>query len=187
MVKRVAYIIPGYRENIHGKSYRALSKHLISKKISPIFISIHWKNRTMTSYVRQFLQQINLQTEKFYIIGFSYGAMMALIASALLKPERLYLCSLSPYFKEDVKKLSISDYRLIGKKRAKDFNNYSFHKFVKKISCKTFLFAGTDELPSVLKRSKEAVDNIKGSRFASVRQGTHKVDDTYLHAILNKI
>jgi len=47
----------------------------------------------------------NFDNKNSLIIGFSFGAMVAFIASQKIRPKKLILCSLSPYFNEDLKKL----------------------------------------------------------------------------------
>ena len=53
-----------------------------------------------------------------------------------IKPKMLFLCSLSPYFKEDLKFLKKSWRNGIGKKRIEDLENFSFEELAKDIKCK---------------------------------------------------
>lgn len=100
----------------------------------------------MSDYVKQFRKQLyHAKDEEVYLFGFSFGAMVAFIASAEINPKLQLLCSLSPYFKEDLPHLKKSWKNYFGKKRMADMKTFSFNEFSRKTQCRTILVAGTKE------------------------------------------
>jgi pimeloyl-ACP methyl ester carboxylesterase len=82
---------------------------------------------------------------KNYVLGFSYGAMIAAITAKDLRPDKLYLCSLSPYFEEDLPYLKKSWRKLDGKRRLKDFTLYNGKKVARSLKMRTVIFYGSTE------------------------------------------
>ena len=87
----------------------------------------------------------------------------------------LFLCSLSPYFKEDLKSLKKSWRNSVGKKRLEDLKNFSFQKLAKDITCKTFLIAGEKEPKELHKRVNDAHKKIKNSELFIVDGAKHEI------------
>jgi len=89
------YFIPGYKWPSDKESYPALMGYDFE------FIPIKWERRTINDYVAQVLEVIQKEDQPFALAGFSFGAVTAMIVATKIKPERLLLCSVSPYFQED--------------------------------------------------------------------------------------
>src|SRR3989338_505842 len=139
----VIYIIPGFGQKTSQKEYREVIKRFKERKFTVIPIRISWKHRVMSDYVKEFLKQLKHKpSDRVCLFGFSFGAMIAFITAAQLKPRALYLCSLSPYFKEDLPSLKKWWKKYWGKQRMKDFHQFSFNKLAKDIRCKTVLIVG---------------------------------------------
>lgn len=184
----VVYIIPGFGERTTSTTYRNVAMSFAKQKIRPVFISIQWKYKTMTDYVNQFVKQVHDPNQESYLFGFSFGAMIAMLATPRLKTRKLFLCSLSPFFKEDLPGLSIASRASIGAKRLIDFSSYSFYAIAQKIDCQTFLFVGENELPSVINRAKIAHEKIKDSRFKIITECDHDIHHpNYEREILSAI
>jgi alpha/beta superfamily hydrolase len=187
-VSAVVYIIPGFRESANSKAYRAVANGFQKQKIKPVMITIRWKYRSMTDYLHEFNQQVKNTTDELYLVGFSFGAMIAAIAAPNLKPKKLFLCSLSPFFKEDLPALSIAARRSLGAKRLLDFSKYPFSDIAKNIKSSTFLFRGENELPSVIERSEIAQKKIRNSKLIIVKGANHDLrHPNYMHEILKCI
>jgi len=193
-MRKVVYIIPGYGESTRNKRYKKLIHVFRSRGFEIIRINIKWKNRTMTDYVNQFLEKYK-NNKNSYIFGFSFGAMIAFIASQKIMPKLQILCSLSPYFKEDLKetrKIFGKDLkRYFTEKQFEDLNKYAFNKIVKNVKCRTILIAGGREMivhskkyDHLIKRTKEAANKIKDSKLIIVENGGHDISQKeYLSAI----
>src|SRR5258705_1869469 len=108
---KVVFIIPGFRQKPTQIAYKEIAKKLKSEGYFPVPITINWKETTISENTDYFLSQVkkrDLVNKKIYILGFSYGAMIAFLAATKIKVHGLILCSLSPFFKEDLQKLSKS-------------------------------------------------------------------------------
>ncbi len=105
---------------------------------TPIPVSIPWKQTTISENTEYFLKKYKkIDTKKKYILGFSYGAIIALLASTKVKTSGLILCSLSPYFKEDYQ----------------GFPNLPYAALAKQVKAKqTLMLYGAKETKSLIKR-----------------------------------
>ncbi len=160
---KTIYFLPGYGENMDTKGYPRIIRIMESAGFKVIPIKINWKHKVMSDYVKQFEEQYGSthnRGNEVYILGFSFGAMVAFIAAATFaEPHALFLCSLSPYFKEDLNHIEKSWKKDIGKKRVADFEKLSFNNLADQITCKTYLLAGTketDKYPDLKRRIEEA-------------------------------
>jgi predicted alpha/beta hydrolase family esterase len=119
------FIIPGFKEDSSHQRYHWL-KNELSKNFKIIFIQINWNNKTMSDYIEQFcyIYKSNKGTSN-YVLGFSYGAMIALLSAKRTNPNKLLLCSLSPYFSEDIPTMNKCWKAFIGKRRVNDFKLHS--------------------------------------------------------------
>lgn len=93
-----------------------------------IGVPYKWNHTTMSQYCDKFVDFYNENKGvENIILGHSFGAMVALNTAAQTMPDLVVLCSLSAYFKEDLKKYPKSDWiiRHLGVKRTKDMQNIS--------------------------------------------------------------
>ncbi|UCG95454.1 MAG: hypothetical protein JSV92_00155 [archaeon] len=175
-MKKVAFIIPGWGDSLKQKEYRQIAEFFKSKKIKPVLIEIDWKYKTMTDYVNQFLEIYRENRAKeVYLLGFSWGAMIGFISSAKIKPKISILCSLSPYFREDLKYLKKWWKKVTGKRRLEDLKNYSFNRIVKDVKCKTILLAGSREGEQIFRRVNDANNKLKNSELIIIRGAKHDI------------
>ena len=159
-------------------------------------VSIDWKKQSMSSFVNQFLK---IKPAKgSYVFGFSYGAMIAVISARKIKPGMLILCSLSPYFSEDIGRTKAVYGKRLDKYHSKKlldgFKKYRFNRIAKSIECKTLLLAGDKETiirgknrHLVLNRAKDAKSRIRNSRLIIVRNGKHNIAGKEYDAALRKV
>ncbi len=177
-MSKIAYIIPGYGGScLKDKASKKIAKMFEVRGIKPIFIEINWSEKKQIEfkqYVNQFLKQYKKEKgDPRYVLGFSLGATIALLGSLKAKPDQLILCSLSPYFKEDFKRIP-SDWLDFWRKRYTK-SEYVFSKLAPRIKSKTQLFVGDKEGNECLARAKEAKQKIKGSKLAIIKGAKHKL------------
>ena len=174
---KVIYVIPGFTEQVKEKKYNSIIWIFKENKFKVIPVSISWKYKTMDDYVQEFLTQFTQHniTDDIYILGFSFGAMISLIASTRVKIKTQFLCSLSPYFKEDLLQIKESWKGFIGKRRLENFEKLSFDALSKKVVCKTFIFAGTKEGDGLQRRALIAKKRIKNSKLIMIDGGKHDI------------
>jgi len=185
-MRKVAYIIPGYTEYQHGKVYKKIAMLFKSAGIIPIPVWINWKGRkTMTDYINQFYERYNIENRKddeVYLLGFSFGAFISFVSAVTLKPKTVILCSLSPYFSEDIKYLKKS--WKMGKNKMSDFKNYKFSKLVKSFHSNVFILVGSKEGSIVLKRARTAHKTTKNSKLIIIDKAKHNIrQKEYFYAV----
>ena len=189
MAKKIVYIIPGFCENTKLKRYRAIIEFFQKNNFKTVLINITWKYKTMSDYLKEFQDQYNQHSknDKVYLFGFSFGAIISFIASRQVKPKAQFLCSLSPYFKEDLPFIKKWWKKFIGLKRFKDFNSLSFNKLSKQVLCKTFLFVGTKEGPEIKRRAKIAHQQIKNSELFMINGAKHDISQAVYFKKLKEV
>ena len=139
--KKTIFIIPGHRQLPTNKAYKEIVKFLKKEGYHPIIVSLSWRNNGFLDNTEYFLKKYKkVNREKKYILGFSFGAMVAFLASTKVDVSGLILCSLSPYFKEDLESSSLH-----------------FADLVKQIKAKQILMVyGTKEERTLIRRVRKA-------------------------------
>lgn len=178
-MSKAFFIIPGLTHQANEPQYRWLKNHVASMGYQPKLVPITWKRRTMSDYVQEFQTYFDEhRLEENHVLGFSFGAMIAFISAPKTRPEQLYLCSLSPYFSEDLPGLVQKEKRYMGKRRLQDFKHHRSHEIAKNIDCTTVIFCGEQEgsrFPDLKKRCQEVVNLIKTSTFVEPQNAPHQI------------
>ena len=177
-MKHFLYIIPGWDESTFQEEYQELKSYFTHKGFEVVEISIIWKRRMMSQYVEEFLSQCTHTNEdKVSVLGYSFGAMIAFISSQHISYTNIYLCSLSPFFKEDLINVPKSWKKELGLKRVHDFSNISFNNIINYWNSPTnmYLFYGEKELDLLIERVKDAHTKIKNSQLISVPNCKHQL------------
>jgi pimeloyl-ACP methyl ester carboxylesterase len=185
---KTAYIIPGYKENVHGEGYAKIISLFERQNTKVVPVNIQWEYRTFSNYVSQLLAQIKSNHRQPILLGFSFGAVVAFLSAPLVHPEKLYLCSLSPFFKEDLSMASKQSLKSLGKKRKREMEKISFHESARRVTCATTLIVGSAEEPAVILRTQEASKLIKSSTLTIADGASHCVSDPkYFNTLRNLI
>ncbi|MCL5410519.1 MAG: hypothetical protein M1324_01540 [Patescibacteria group bacterium] len=188
MTRRPIFIIPGYKHKPKNKAYKEIARILKNEGYNPVPVNIPWQKRTISQNTEYFLKRYKkINSRKKYILGFSFGAMIAFIASTKVNVSGLILCSLSPYFKEDLSYLNESWESPIMIKRYEDFSslectNLSTMTKAKQIS----MLYGAKEEKLLIKRARRAYNQItsKNKHLIPVSEAGHDLGNKrYLYAI----
>jgi alpha/beta superfamily hydrolase len=180
------YIIPGFNEShLKQKGYDKIGSFFRKQGIKPIQVSIRWRLKQpidFEKYNKQFLKIYTKEKKsEVYILGFSYGAVIAFLTESRTKPTGLILCSLSPYFVEDYQNLKPAWLKWWKKNFINDIN---FSKAGKNISSKTYLVAGDKEPNSVMIRAKIAKRKLRKSQLIVAKGAKHNVSQKeYLNTL----
>ncbi|MDP3987654.1 MAG: hypothetical protein Q8P80_00735 [Candidatus Levybacteria bacterium] len=183
--EKTVFVIPGFRHSPTNKAYKEIARILKREGYKPILINIPWKQTTISQNTEYFLKKYKkINTKKKYILGFSFGAMIAFIASTKVSVSGLILCSLSPYFKEDLSNKWASP---ITSQRYQDFSNLHCATLAKQIKAKQVLMLyGSREERSLKKRVNDAFDQILSTNkyLFSIKETEHNIaDKRYLNKI----
>lgn len=186
--QKVVFIIPGYKHHPKNKAYKEIAKLLKKEGFRPVPVNIPWNQTTISENTEFFLQKFKkLNSRKKYILGFSFGAMIAFLASTKVKVTGLVLCSLSPYFKEDLIKVNGRKFSSLKKQQYQDFAKLHCKTLAKKTKAKQVLMLyGTKESRLLKKRVSKAFNQIASVQkyLIPVEKTEHKIGD---RRYLNKI
>lgn len=186
--RKTVFVIPGYKQLPTNKAYKAIAKILRSEGYRPILVTIPWKQSTISENTEYFLKRYKKGSmRKKYILGFSFGAMIALLASTKVNTSGLILCSLSPYFREDLAKIRNIWLSAATKKRYDDFSQMQCAKITKQVKTRKILMLyGALEERVLIKRVNQAFSQIaaKQKYLLPIRQTQHNIGDKrYLRTI----
>lgn len=188
---KILYIIPGFGENSKMVCYKKIISLGKKHGFHVIPINIKWQRTTMT----QWLEQCNLILKKhvkrytdaqIVMLGFSFGSCLAIHLAQTYNFHKLILCSISPYFKQDLKKLPPIVEKILGKKRMVDFSKYPFPK--NNFTPAIFLY-GSSEWPLTIKANKQYYKYWSGKKVIhEIPNAEHTIDsDAYRQAIEKSI
>ncbi len=182
------FIIPGFKQKTTSISFSWLKKFLTEKGFEVVIVPVTWDHKTITDNVLEFEKfYFKHKTKENYILGFSYGAVIALLSAEKLLPQKLFLCSLSSDFKEDVASMSTAIKKYIGKKRVADCLTRSGKDFAKKLTVSTTIFYGEKEgaeYPQLKTRCEETARLVKNAKLIIVKDSPHDITrPEYIKAI----
>lgn len=188
-MRRVAYIIPGYKHLPDQKEYQQIGRYFKEVGIEPIYITIVWNRTTLSQNLTSFLEKFNeTKGDKNYVLGFSFGAVISFIASAKIDFDLQILCSLSPYFKEDLPKIKKWWVRFIGKRRYQDFYSMESINLAKKLRTSTVLIYGSAESFFVKERAEEVFNNLRVKKELLVANNAkHDLSDPEYQKVIKKL
>lgn len=187
---KIMYVIPGFRHKITYRPYKAIAAILKKEGYHPVLVPIPWRETTITQNAYYLLKKYKIcdcrkdKETKIYILGFSFGAMIALLAATKVRVSGLILCSLSPYFKEDLPKIAQSR---VGDARQRDFSKLRCGVIARSLKARqVFMLYGMKEAASLIRRVKRTYRYIPlRKKFLIAIDGTdHTIGKTsYLQKI----
>ena len=190
---KIVFIIPGFRHKVSQKGYVSIRKRLVGDGYRVVSVAIPWRESTITDNAEYFLKKYETMLQKFdkttdvYFLGFSYGALIAFLASTKLSVKGLILCSLSPYFKEDLPKRLPKNVSLLQEKRYEAFASLPAEQLAKKIKAKhVMMLYGEKESIRLIERTKLAFHAIASPKkyLFTIGNTDHDIaDKKYISAI----
>lgn len=190
---KIVFIIPGFRHKISQKGYVDVKKRLKSEGYTVVSVAIPWRSSTIVENTDFFLKKYQEKITKYaalkdvYLFGFSYGALIAFLAATKIPVKGLILCSLSPFFKEDLPKNLPKNVSVLQEKRYGAFATLSSGKLAKKIKAKNVcMLYGEKESVRLIQRTKLAFSALASKKkyLFSIQNTQHNIADTkYISAI----
>jgi hypothetical protein len=195
-MKGIVFLIAGFELNRTAADgqYGELRNAIRAKGYEVVAVDINWKYHTMSKFVKEFKETYRQKASRNnIIIGNSFGAMVAMITAPELKPDKIILCSLSPFFAEDIPRFKPGKLeKWFGTRRVKDFSTISAKEVAQKINktnVKSVLFYGEQEKKIYKKLVDRVIDtskDLKGSKLKEILNAPHSFDGTtYIAAIVN--
>lgn len=187
-MSKTIFLIPGFKTQITDPLYRELVSYLKSKNYTVQPVPIVWKNRTVTKNAEEFVNYFEKNKGKVnFVLGFSYGAVIALMTAEKIHIKKLILCSLSPDFKEDSITMPAWLKKYIGVNRYIDTTTRSANNLAKSLCVETVIMYGEKEgvgYPQLKKRCEETAKSANNAKLIVVKNAPHDISyPTYIEAI----
>lgn len=187
MMVKTAFLLRGFTLNATtlDADFQQVRDAVASKGYRIVPVPITWNRKTISQFVEQFVAVYEKEkSEHDTVIGGSLGAMAAFVAAPYFKPNELILCSLSPFFKEDIAAYDAayvnSCRKWFGERRWRDCQNISADQVadqVKKTATKTTMLYGELEkelYPQLVSRVKATATRLS-ARLVEVPNCGHKM------------
>lgn len=168
-------------DSVHKPLRHALGAN--GHQVIPVDIS--WRNKTASQFSLEFIDFYNRtkSSKENVVVGNSFGAVVALISAAALKPDQIVLCSLSPFFAEDIHQSWPSKrmQRLLGTRRLEDIGHYSIEAIAEdlnKTNIEVTVLYGEKEhqsSPKLVERAKDIAEKIKRATLVEVEAAPHSL------------
>jgi esterase/lipase len=188
---KTIFIIPGFKEQVTDTRYQWLISYLESKKFTVYGVPITWNNKTVTHNAKEFLRFFEEhKSSNNYVLGFSYGAVIALMTARTVQPKKLVLCSLSPDFKEDLQSIPPVLKQYIGARRLTDISTRSGVALAKSLEADTVILCGKkegSEYPHLLKRCEDTARLAKNAKLIIVKDAPHDISFPTYQAAIKKV
>lgn len=154
----ILYIIPWFWQTSKSEWFNAIAQYAENLWYQVVFITIEWKRRTIFDYVQDSVNQfIHTQADKVSILWFSFWAMIAYDLASKITVDSLFLCSLSPYFSEDLSRIKWRRKQYLWKKRMDAFWKFYFLERAKTVNAKKlYLFVWENETKEIWRRIEDA-------------------------------
>lgn len=190
MKKQIVFIIPGFLGVPSEKIYQQVSASYKNKEIEPIILDISWKRKTMSEYVDYFLSVYKQYAgNEIHLFGWSFGAMIALITASRVPVETLVLCSISPYWQEDMNKLLKSWIAGVGKRRVVEFATLSRKDISMKVNAKkVVMLVGVKEGSIMINVTQSIAKDVNAQNIVIIQGVGHNIaKERYAEVIKQQI
>lgn len=173
-------ILPGMWDHTNEEMYQNIEDNL-KNDFDIILKNFKWNHstvNTLTKDLNNFLSKID--TKNSIILSFSFSGIILFNLLDKYHFNKVFLCSISPFFKENISKLPKEAKKIIGKRRLKQLKNISNKQDVIKQDI-IFLF-GDQDWPMGIENSKIMAKNYK-SMFKIVKNTKHEINQEYINII----
>lgn len=186
-MKKTLYLIPGFGETSSDPAYVRISRVAKEAGYHVVPFDPTWDRSAATRWVADFSRIVERDGAKnASVIGFSFGAYIAVLAAKKYDFNRLYLCSLSPYFKDDLPHIPDAAWKALGSRRKADFSS---HSFPEDIGASAVFFVGEHEIRYELQAVEKRYRAWKGEKkYIVVPDADHDLESgEYLDSLLSEI
>jgi pimeloyl-ACP methyl ester carboxylesterase len=195
---KTVFVVNGM--NIHhtaaGEEFALLRDSIAAKGYRVVPADITWRRKTPTRFAQEFEELYEREKGDYNIvIGNSFGAVVALITAAKIRPDEVVLCSLSPFFQEDIAPgwPTKTNTRRLGKRRIADISSYSateLARITKKLPTKFTAMYGEQEvtpLPRLVSRVRDTAQAL-GVDAKQAPEAPHSFrDSAYVRALIHEL
>lgn len=194
-----AFLINGFnleRTTAQSEKIIVLQNKLEAMGYRVVLTNISWRGKAVLQFAKEFKAFYTAhKTDRNIIIGNSFGAIVALLTAADLRPDKLYLCSLSAFFSEDKAQRSDGDdIERFGEERMREFWSLSFAAITRKyahLAIDITITYGEKEKtmhPLLVRRCKTAAEGLPHARLIELPQASHSMGDpVYIEQLIKYI
>jgi pimeloyl-ACP methyl ester carboxylesterase len=189
-MRKIVYLVPGYGEShLKERGWSKVAKLFEAKGITPIHVDINWKRNSperFSDYTDDFLKEFKKpKNTEIFVLGFSFGANIAFLTAAQTKPKALILCSLSPYFEEDLPRLKPQWVKWW--KKAFVASDYSFAKIASKVKSRTYLIVEDVDAKEISYRARDAKKKLRDASLVIAKGAKHRIIQKEYMAALERV
>jgi esterase/lipase len=131
-MKKTLYIIPGFGESVGMTPYPKIITVAKSNGYKVVTYNPKWSHAVATDWIQGLNNKLKKEkSEHVSVLGFSLGAYTALSVAQNFHFKKIIVCSPSPFFKDDIRHMSRSAWKFLGKRRMQDFSKYRFPTNIK--------------------------------------------------------
>jgi len=177
--KNTLLVIPGFGESADKKPYST-----IMKKYQNVFEILPytpiWNYRTASDWLKDLSNVLEkLDTKNTIVFAFSLGAYLTLLQAENYPFKKIILCSLSPFYKEQLHLMPEIAKKYLGKRRITDFASHHIPRTIK--SPAVFLF-GSDDWIVGIDEAKKMSEEYQVT-FELIPNTPHELTDKYLERV----
>jgi pimeloyl-ACP methyl ester carboxylesterase len=195
---KTVFLIAGFRLNqtAADPKFKELREAIAAKGYGVLGVPITWNRKAVSDYLKLFLEFYEKnKSEQNIIVGCSYGAMVTFLAAPMVRPDKILLCSLSPYFREDMlKRGETRSSKKFGKSRTADHYSLLADSTAKKLNqtdVESVFMVGEQELGVntwLTKRVRTSAKAVKNSKYVEVPDAPHTFrDPAYIKGIAKEL
>lgn len=178
------FIVPGFRQKISDpvwQQVKSLAENFFAKVV---MFQPDWNYNTLADLVKEFDHLRQKHTGPQIVLGFSFGAMIAYLSSINLSTQATILCSLSPYFAEDIPYLRPWWNLAVGKRRIAVFQETLFSKLAAQNNGNYYLLVGEKEVTQCHARYQDALKRLMNVQGTIVPGAGHDISaQNYLDSL----
>lgn len=132
IMKKVLYLIPGFGESTQDKPYRTIASAAKASGYEVVMYSPKWSRAVVTQWVDGLKALLPPKKQgEVTVLGFSFGAFVALNTAKDFPFDKIIVCSMPPFFKGDIKDMEIGTKEFLGKRRMNDLQKHEFPRSLK--------------------------------------------------------
>ena len=175
-MKRTLLLIPGFSESATNAPYVTFTEKF-KDEFCVVTHTPNWNNGTASNRLVDLKIILNtLEIKNTTVVSFSLGAYIALIAAETYPFQKVILCSLSPFFDEQLSHMPTAAKKYLGINRVNDFSN---HLIPQSITCPSIFLFGSLDWSFGIDEARKLASKYNGI-FEIIPDTPHELTEEYL-------
>lgn len=124
---KLLYVVAGFGESTQEKPYQQIARFARKAGYSVVLHTPTWARGTPSKWIAELETKIAQHgTTNATLLGFSFGAFVAINTATRYRFNHIIAGSLPPFFKEDIPDIEPSTRTFLGLRRMQDLEHYPF-------------------------------------------------------------